>query len=52
MQTRPAPYPASDSSGPISVTELTQSGIETIDEHGELHMSLVASDAGGVWPGP
>ena len=52
LQTRPAPYPASDSSGPISVTELTQSGIETIDEHGELHMSLVASDAGGVWPGP
>ena len=42
LQSRPAHYPESESSGPVSVTELTQSGVETIDEHGELHMSMVA----------
>ena len=45
LQARPAPYTESESSGPISVTELTQSGIATIDEHGEMHMDMVASDA-------
>ena len=48
LQARPAPYPESESSGPISVTELTQSGIATIDEHGEMHMDMVASDAGST----
>ena len=33
-----------------SVTELTQSGIATIDESGEMHMDTVASDAGSTTP--
>ena len=33
-----------------SVTELTQSGIATIDESGEMHMDMAASDAGSTTP--
>ena len=48
LQAGPAPYSESESSGPISGTELTQSGLASIDGRGELHMDLVASDAGST----
>ena len=40
--------PPSDSSGPVSVLELEQSGPARLNEHGELHMDMALAGQGGT----